>query len=102
MGIRVIFFLFLHEDIHSGYLLKEPHQGASNEHHNICFYGEIGKISVLFLLKKKKALSRAMKILSIIYNDGPLTVSNQRLLLLFFYQMYLVVLTGIGLSRQFG
>ena len=36
-GTCKIFFLFLHENIHCGYSLEVPQQGASNEYHNICF-----------------------------------------------------------------
>ena len=41
----MLFFLFLHGNICCGYSLEEPRQGPSNEYHNICFYGEIKKIS---------------------------------------------------------
>ena len=46
--IHIIFFLFLHENICCGYSLEAPRQGASNEYHNICFRGEIRKISTFF------------------------------------------------------
>ena len=38
-------FLFLHENVCCGYSLEVevPHQGTSNEYHNICFCGEIAK-----------------------------------------------------------
>ena len=44
----VIVFSFRHENICCGYSLEAPRRGveaprrgASNEYHNICFYGEI-------------------------------------------------------------
>ena len=51
-SIHIIFFLILHKSICCGYSLEVPRWGASNEHHNICIYGEIRKISVLFGWKK--------------------------------------------------
>ena len=36
-----------HENICCGYSLEAPQQGTSNEYHNICFRGEIRKISIL-------------------------------------------------------
>ena len=42
----------LHENICCGYSLEAPHRGASNEYHNICFRGEIRKISAFFWWKK--------------------------------------------------
>ena len=36
-----------------GYSLETPQQGTSNEHHNICFCGEIRKISILFGWKRR-------------------------------------------------
>ena len=47
VGISLIFFLFLHENIYCDYSLEAPRRGASNEYHNICFRGEIRKISIL-------------------------------------------------------
>ena len=47
MGIGLIFFLFLHENICCGYSLEAPRRGASNEYHNIGFHGEIRKMSLL-------------------------------------------------------
>ena len=47
MGIRLIFFLFPHENICCGYSLEVPQGGISNEYLNICFRGEIRKISAL-------------------------------------------------------
>ena len=41
-------FVFLHENICCGYSLEAPRRGASNEYHNICFRGEIRKISAFF------------------------------------------------------
>ena len=32
MGIKIIFFLFLYENIYCGYSLEAPCQGASNEY----------------------------------------------------------------------
>ena len=46
-GIRSVFFLFVHENICCGYSLKVPQRGTSNEYHNICFRGQIRKISIL-------------------------------------------------------
>ena len=50
-GIHIIhvFFLFLHENICCGYSLEVPHQGTSNEYHNIYqyFHEKIKKMSVL-------------------------------------------------------
>ena len=51
-GMHVIFSFFLHESICCGYSLEVPHWGTSNEYHNICFHGEIRKISLLFDRKK--------------------------------------------------
>ena len=62
-GYQVNIFLFLHENICCGYSLEAPHRGASNEYHNICFRGEIRKISIL-LGWKKSALARAMYLLT--------------------------------------
>ena len=45
---HVIFSLFLHENISCGYSLEVPWQGTSNDYHNICFHGELRKISLLF------------------------------------------------------
>ena len=49
--IRVVtgkyFFLFLLKNICCGYSLEVPLQGTSYEYHNICFCGEIRKISIL-------------------------------------------------------
>ena len=58
MGVRLIFFLFLHENIFCGYLLEAPWRGTSNEYHNICFCGEIKKLSIL--LDGKERLTRAI------------------------------------------
>ena len=51
-GIHIIFLWFLHENICCGYSLEVPRRGASNEYHNICFCGEIRKISAFFGWKK--------------------------------------------------
>ena len=40
--------------------LEAPRRGASNEHHNIRFRGEIKKKSNFFFLVEKRALSGAM------------------------------------------
>ena len=44
--------LFLHENICCGYSLEGPCQGPSNEYHNICFCGQLWKISTYFGKKK--------------------------------------------------
>ena len=49
MGIHVIFFLFLSENIRRGYSLEVPCPGASNEYPQHIFGEEIRKISVLFV-----------------------------------------------------
>ena len=43
-GIQLIFFLFLHENICCGYSLEAPLMST----HNICFCGEIRKVSAFF------------------------------------------------------
>ena len=62
VGIHIISFLFLHENICCGYSLEAPRQGTSNEYHNICFHGEIKKISAFS--EEKNALSVAMGIVA--------------------------------------
>ena len=49
--IRSVFCLVLHENICCGYSLEAPQWGTSNEYHNICFHGEISKISTFWLKK---------------------------------------------------
>ena len=44
MDIHIIFFLLLFEKIFCGY-------SASDEHHNICFLGEMRNISTLMIDK---------------------------------------------------
>ena len=44
-GTDIVFFLLLHENICCVYSLEVPHWGTSNEYYNICFCGEIRKIS---------------------------------------------------------
>ena len=56
---QVNIFLFLHENICCGYSLEAPRRGASNEHHTICFRGEIRTISIVWI--EKNALSRVFK-----------------------------------------
>ena len=51
-----ISILFFHENICCGYSLEAPRRGASNEYHNICFRGEIRKITII--LVEKSALSK--------------------------------------------
>ena len=41
--VRLMFFLFLQENIYCWYSLEVPLRGTSNEYHNICFSGEIRK-----------------------------------------------------------
>ena len=50
MGIRLIFFLFLNENVCCGYSLEAPHRGASNEYQQHTF--SLRKISILFGWKK--------------------------------------------------
>ena len=57
-GIAISFFFFHNNIIHYGYSLEMPFQGASNEYHSICLYGEIRKISIHFI--KKSILSEVM------------------------------------------
>ena len=46
-------FLISPQNICCGYSLEAPRWGASNEYHNICFCGEIRKISAFFGWKKR-------------------------------------------------
>ena len=59
-GIHLIFFLFLHENICCGYSLEATSHGASYEYHNICFRGEIRKLSILFHWKTRLSWSYAL------------------------------------------
>ena len=54
-NIRINSFLFLHEDLHCGYSLEVPWQGASKNTHNICFLEEIKNYQYV-LVEKKMAL----------------------------------------------
>ena len=52
-GIHIIIFLFLNKNVCCGYSLEAPRQDSSNEYpQHMCFYGELGKTSVLFSWKK--------------------------------------------------
>ena len=53
MGIRLIVFLFFHENIYCVYSLEAPQWGASYEYNNICFRVEIRKISIFLYWKKR-------------------------------------------------
>ena len=48
-GIKIIFFLFLHEDILCGYSLEVPHRGTSNEYpqHHMFTWTNNKKINTL-------------------------------------------------------
>ena len=49
----MIFFLFLHENIIMLWvIIRSAWRGTCDENHNICFYGEVRKISILFHRKK--------------------------------------------------
>ena len=72
----LIFFLFLHENIHCGYSLEVPHQGASNEYDMLFFYGEIRKLISGFTL-----LSGALSLMISIYDIAPFMISYTVLLL---------------------
>ena len=49
-GVYII-FLFLLENIDSGYSLEPPRQGGSNEYPQSMFWAEIWKISEFFIWK---------------------------------------------------
>ena len=60
VGIRLIFFLFLHENICYGYSLEALQWGASNEFHNIIMFLWRNKKNINTFGLKKSALTRAM------------------------------------------
>ena len=79
----LIFFLFLHENIHCGYSLEVPHQGASNEYDMLFFYGEIRKlISGFTLLSGALSLMQAPFMISYTVLLLNLTAFSQTLILI--------------------
>ena len=46
-GSIVLVFLFFHQNVCLRYSLEATRRGASNEYHNVCFRGELRKISIL-------------------------------------------------------
>ena len=59
-GVTGKYFLISPWNICCGYSLELPQQGASNEYHNVCFHGEIRKISILFGWKNMPYLEMYM------------------------------------------
>ena len=51
-GIHIIFFLFLHENLCSGYSLEAPQRGASNEYPQRMFSWRNKKDISIFQMKK--------------------------------------------------
>ena len=60
-GYSDIFFFYFPMKTCYGYSLEVYWRVSSNEYNNMCFHGEIRKISILFG-EKKSILSRAMPV----------------------------------------
>ena len=66
VGINIIFFLFLHENICCVYSLEVPQRGTSNEYNNIYFHGEIRENISTFQFKKAPYLELCLGTLTVI------------------------------------